>query len=83
VWADIDLISISTYAYLAFAVFVLEFLSFVVFMYDKYLENKSLFNAVFLILITVNKNNEVRVTFQLKLFEYLCIKKGLRPELPL
>ena len=52
-------------------------------MYDKYLENKSLFNTVSLILISVNRNDEVRVTLQLKLFEYLCIKPSLRPEFPL
>ena len=40
-------------------------------MYDKYLENKSLFNTVFLIIIGVNNDNEVRVTLQLKLFEYM------------
>jgi len=52
-------------------------------MCDKYLENKSPFNTVFLILISVRKNNDVRVTLQLKLFECLYIKQGLRPELPL
>jgi hypothetical protein len=40
---------------------LIEFLFFVVFMCDKYLENKCLFNTVFLILINVKKNNEIRV----------------------
>jgi hypothetical protein len=55
------------YTYLAFSAFVCpyhglrEFLFFVVFMFDKYLEKKCLFNTLFLILISVNKNNEIRV----------------------